>query len=97
MPKRVQLLPRQGWIDPLNTIIVTRPTRWGNPFETLGTADTGITIQQFTDYLAANPDLVARAKRELMGKDLACWCPLDRPCHADVWLKLVNSENQLAP
>ena len=24
----------------------------------------------------------------LRGKDLACWCPLDQPCHADVLLEL---------
>lgn len=28
--------------------------------------------------------------RELAGKDLACWCPLDKPCHADVLLALAN-------
>jgi hypothetical protein len=27
---------------------------------------------------------------ELRGKDLACWCPLDQPCHADVLLKIAN-------
>ena len=27
---------------------------------------------------------------ELRGKDLVCWCPLDRPCHADVLLELAN-------
>lgn len=27
---------------------------------------------------------------ELQGKDLACWCPLDQPCHADVLLELAN-------
>ena len=26
----------------------------------------------------------------LKGKDLACWCPLDQPCHADVLLRLAN-------
>lgn len=26
----------------------------------------------------------------LRGKDLACWCPLDQPCHADVLLDLAN-------
>jgi len=29
--------------------------------------------------------------RELRGKDLACWCPLDQPCHADVLLELANA------
>jgi hypothetical protein len=28
---------------------------------------------------------------ELAGRDLACWCPLDQPCHADVLLELANS------
>lgn len=23
-------------------------------------------------------------------KDLACWCPLDQPCHADVLLEIAN-------
>lgn len=27
---------------------------------------------------------------ELRGKDLACWCALDAPCHADVLLELAN-------
>lgn len=29
---------------------------------------------------------------ELRGKDLACWCPLTSPCHADVLLELANKE-----
>ena len=37
--------------------------------------------------LSAPPSDVA----ELRGKDLACWCPLDEPCHADVLLELANS------
>lgn len=28
--------------------------------------------------------------RELEGRDLACWCPLDQPCHADALLELAN-------
>ena len=27
---------------------------------------------------------------ELTGRDQACWCPLDQPCHADVLLELAN-------
>jgi hypothetical protein len=27
---------------------------------------------------------------KLKGRDLACWCPLDQPCHADVLLELAN-------
>lgn len=28
---------------------------------------------------------------DLRGHDLACWCPLDQPCHADVLIELANS------
>lgn len=28
---------------------------------------------------------------ELCGRDLACWCPSDQPCHADVLLELANA------
>jgi hypothetical protein len=33
---------------------------------------------------------MADVVRELRGKDLACWCPLDQPCHADVLLEIAN-------
>ena len=32
-----------------------------------------------------------RIRHELAGKDLACWCPLDQPCHADVLLEIANA------
>jgi hypothetical protein len=32
--------------------------------------------------------------QELRGKDLACWCPLDQPCHADVLLEIANRGDQ---
>ena len=35
--------------------------------------------------LPAVPDL-----EPLRGRDLACWCPLDPPCHADTILELAN-------
>ena len=30
----------------------------------------------------------------LRSKNLACWCPLGKPCHADVLLELANEANQ---
>jgi hypothetical protein len=33
----------------------------------------------------------SREAAELLGKDLACWCPLGQPCHADVLLELANA------
>jgi hypothetical protein len=30
-------------------------------------------------------------REQLRGKDLACWCPLNQPCHADVLLEIANA------
>jgi len=30
-------------------------------------------------------------RTHLRGHDLACWCPLDQPCHADVLLEIANT------
>lgn len=37
------------------------------------------------------PD-IDEIRAELRGHDLACWCPLDQPCHADVLLEIANQE-----
>lgn len=40
--------------------------------------------------IPAETTTVDEVRRELAGKDLACWCALDEPCHADVLLELAN-------
>lgn len=39
-------------------------------------------------------DFRAKVLAELAGRDLACWCPLDQPCHADVLLEIANQPAQ---
>jgi len=41
--------------------------------------------EQETDCRTKN-----RIRENLKGKNLACWCPLDQPCHADVLLEIAN-------
>ena len=36
------------------------------------------------------PPSLKEIQATLRGKNLACWCPLDQPCHADVLLELAN-------
>ena len=38
---------------------------------------------------AASHDFV---RNELSGKDLACWCSPDQPCHADVLIEIANAD-----
>lgn len=40
--------------------------------------------------LSALVPSVEEIQSELTGKNLACWCPLDQPCHADVLLQLAS-------
>lgn len=32
-PRRIQLRRAKGWRKPSGTVVVTRPTKWGNPFK----------------------------------------------------------------
>lgn len=40
--------------------------------------------------LSALRNAILDAIPDLAGHDLACWCPLDQPCHADVLLEIAN-------
>lgn len=59
-------------------------------------ADKGITTEwAVKSYGMRNRNSEDEIRAELAGKDLACWCPLDQPCHADVLLKLANQDDVL--
>lgn len=104
-PRRVQLRRTKGWRKPEGAVIVSRPSGWGNPFRVgdvyrFHDPDRGIVlgvvanpeaaVLRFRQFLARHPDLVAKVREELHGHDLACWCPLDQPCHGDVLLEIAN-------
>ena len=101
-PKRIQRKRTKGWRMPENAVYVGRPSKWGNPFRVsngdCSHPDCGpgshppstamMAVAAFrTHWKVLLADL---ARMELRGKDLACWCPLDQPCHADVLLEWAN-------
>lgn len=100
-PIRIQRQRTKGWKMPENTVYVGRPSRWANPFRignkdgrTGGYFDRSSALERFTDQLTrgaitrfAEDDV----RRELRGKNLACWCSLKEPCHADVLLEIANA------
>ncbi len=49
-----------------------------------------VAVLMYRGHITGEFDLPAFDLSELTGKDLACWCPLDEPCHADVLLDLAN-------
>lgn len=103
MPERIQLKRTKGWKMAPETVKVDRTTKWGNPFQVgkPGGAYTPMVKDRRHAYLlfksiaSDNAKLVADAKAELRGKNLACWCPHDDPyedvCHAAVLLQIANS------
>ena len=78
---------------PPNTVKVDRSTRWGNPFRPTRTMTVAQTIEKFGAWIEKDPEgqKLAREAKQLAGKNLACWCSLDGPCHADCLLKIANS------
>lgn len=97
-PRRIRLSRRRGWRKPPGAVVAARPSKWGNPFvvddersraEAVDLFEAAITRDDTTTL----PFRVADVRRELAGRDLACWCPLDEPCHADVLLRLANEHH----
>ncbi len=97
MPKRIQRRRTKGWTLPEGVVYVGRPTRWGNPFAAWTDDGRDRAIEAFRGLIAKNPHWQDDIRRELRGKDLACWCPLDKPCHADVLLELANAPEEKPP
>lgn len=92
MPQRIQRKRTKGWKMPANTVYVGRPTEWGNPFKapTNDTMGRAYAVVQFAGYCPPDSPLAEAARRILKGKNLACFCPEDQPCHADILLTLAN-------
>ncbi len=112
-PRRIQLRRTKGWRKPVGAIVVSRPSKWGNPFTIRGAIESEfahtteqarvLCVEAFASVLrldrgspwwaesgAATFEWINGHIDELRGHDLACWCPLDQPCHADVLLELAN-------
>lgn len=105
-PQRVQLSRKKGWRMPANTVSVARPGRWGNPFSVMPALAPGTpagryiamptvadAVEAYRRWLHDDPagrQLAQEAQAALRGRDLACWCRLDSPCHAQVLIELVN-------
>lgn len=62
--------------------------RYGYPGVVL---DGSTVVLAYRDNLGVmSADELAEWIAPLRGHDLACWCPLDQPCHADVLLGLAS-------
>jgi hypothetical protein len=104
-PQRIQLSCRKGCRKPADAIVVARPTAWGNRYvvgqnvhhvggSRVHVRDRKHAVQLYREWLggelARDSGLRDQICRTLGGHDLACWCPIGVPCHADVLLEVAN-------
>lgn len=105
-PIRVQLSRKKGFRLPPNTVKVDRSTVYGNRYKIGGLptmhvdgciydvpdAATAVRLhrEEIEYWLAKKPDATRALLEPLRGKNLADWCRIDAPCHADVLLELAN-------
>jgi hypothetical protein len=75
-------------------IYIGRPGIWGNPFPITPSVPRSLAIEQYKDWFFSNPELVAKAKTELKGKVLGCWCS-PQACHGDILAELANNEEAI--
>lgn len=92
-PVRVQRRRTNGWRMPENTVYVGRGSEWGNPYKVQEYGRQGA-VDIYRADITTVRIVVQNIRDELRGKNLACWCRLDQPCHADVLLELANQDNK---
>ena len=97
-PGTVKVDRTTRWGNPFVQGKVSERAKLGNPVdqELSGVAvrDRAHAVELFQKWIFGASD-VALAWRtsapELRGRNLACWCPLDGSCHADILLELAHA------
>lgn len=85
----IAVLNKHHGRPPADSVYIGRPSPWGNPFVIGRDGDRAAVVAKYRGWLMARPEMVDRARRELRGKSLVCFCaPL--ACHGDVLLAVAN-------
>lgn len=75
-------------------VYIGRPGPWGNPIRLMSEADREAVLWAYIEWLNQQPELQARARLELRGKVLGCWCA-PRLCHGHVLAQVANENADL--
>ena len=79
---------------PANTVVVSRPARYGNPHRIGWCPVCGVEHtreEAIAEFKAEVSQMPVLHFVELRGKNLACWCRPGEACHADVLLEIANA------
>ncbi len=99
-PVRLRLSRKRGFdlqavsraTNGLPAVNVARPSRYGNQFKVYEGRDASAACALFRAAVTSTRTGVGRATHDLAGKNFACWCEPDSPCHADVLLEIANRD-----
>jgi len=69
-----------------------RGSTWGNPFEIGKHGDRDEVVARHREWFLSQPALIERARRELRGRNLVCFCK-PKSCHGDVLVEVANSDD----
>ena len=98
-PLRIQRKRKKGFRLPAGTICVTRPGRFGNPFESAASFAVWLQFGRVSDDLHSPMDEVELTSRRrwilanlasLHGRTVACFCGPEKQCHGDTLCDLAN-------
>ena len=93
LPPNTVSVARPGrWGNPFSVVPDAVPgTPVGTRYTAMPTvAEAVAAFRRWVEEEPAGRRLAAEAREALRGKNLACWCPLNGPCHAEVLLDIAN-------
>lgn len=78
-----------SWKSNPNAVYVGRPSKWGNPFKV---SEYGLEqcLKLYRNWLTQKLNENPNFLEPLRGKDLVCFCPLDKPCHIDIIIEFLE-------
>jgi Domain of unknown function (DUF4326) len=107
-PVRLQLSRKKGFnlqahsraVNGLSAINCARPTRDGNPYivgrDGIKDAEEAVRLhrEMIEGKCAQDPQAATVMWNRLRGKNLACWCRPNHPCHVDTLLDLACAHDR---
>jgi len=66
-----------------------RPSEWGNPFVIGRDGTRNEVLVKYGLYLKANKKLARKAKRELVGRTIGCFC-IPEACHLEILIGVAD-------
>ncbi len=105
-PLRIQRKRSPGWKKPDGSVCITRPGKFGNPFDNSAAFEAWLVrgeirlvslnrewipwTEMTKERLRLKREMILSRLPELQGRQLLCFCGIEHDCHGDVLARLAN-------